>query len=385
MTTNSVIHFIKMTSIGMVRPHNEDRLCVISDIDIAEKIDGQTLTVKWILFAVADGMGGTNAGEVAAEIAIDTVRNSAEKVEALLLRPSHMGKGLEDIIYKAHLNIKTAINEENAGMGTTLVLALLTGHTVHVAWCGDSRVYQYSNEPSERKNSFDLPHLRILTHDHSVVWQMVKKGQLDRNAAREHELSNIITQSLGDPGSDPKPESAVYTIKAGDRILVCSDGLNSMLPDEYIEEILSHNDPLDIIGTSLIEAANANGGQDNISLILAQLESVPVMEEIKDRPEAITAKSDLTSLASGKPFFLQNIFMNLKVLKWILVLTIFILGYVLFSTYWKGDIQYFSPKPSIDSLSKIGPSPQPDMKHSLPNQGKSEQEMSNDTLKKGLK
>ena len=374
----------------MVRPHNEDRLCAISDVELTASKEGQILTAKWILFAVADGMGGTNAGEVAAEIAIDTVRKSTEKVESLLLRPSYIGKGLEDIIYKAHLNIKSAINEENTGMGTTLVLALLSGHTVHVAWCGDSRVYQYSNEPSERKNSFDLPHLRILTHDHSVVWQMVKKGQLDRNAAREHELSNIITQSLGDPGSDPKPESAVYTVNGGDRILVCSDGLNSMLPDEYIEEILSHDDPLDIIGTSLIEAANANGGQDNISVILAQLENVPERKTVKDpiakeRPEAITAKSDLTALPSGKPFFLQNLLMDIRVLKGILFITILILLCVIYSTYKEGDIQYLYPKPYIDSLPEKDSLTLPGIKDSLIKQGKSEKLLNSDTFSNDLK
>lgn len=374
----------------MVRPHNEDRLCAISDVDLIESIEGQALTAKWILFAVADGMGGTNAGEVAAEIAIETVRNSAEKVEALLLRPAQIGRGLEAIIYKAHLNIKAAINEDNAGMGTTLVIALLTGHMVHVAWCGDSRVYQYSKEPSERKNSFDLPHLRILTHDHSVVWQMVKKGQLDRNAAREHELSNIITQSLGDPGSDPKPESAVYTVNGGDRILVCSDGLNSMLPDEYIEEILSHDDPLDIIGTSLIEAANANGGQDNISVILAQLENVPERKTVKDpiakeRPEAITAKSDLTPLPSAKPFFLQNLLMNIKVLNGILIITFLILLYLLYSTYRNGDIQFNSIKPAVDSLSKRDSLMQPVMEDSLSNPGKQEEGIKSDTVNKVFK
>jgi len=264
---------------------------------------------KGILLAIADGMGGTNAGEVAAEIAIDTVRNSAEKIDAILLRPKEIGKGLQSIIHKAHLNIRAALNEENAGMGTTLVLALVTGNTLYVAWCGDSRAYKYSASTLERKNKYDLPHLKILTHDHSVVWQMVRKGKLDPNAAREHQLSNIITQSLGDTRNDPKPDSAMYTIVPGDKILICSDGLNSMLPDEFIQEFLAHDEPTDQIGNSLIEAANAKGGDDNISLILVQIEGSPKSSStfapfVSIRPEAITKKSNFSetnsSLFSGK-------------------------------------------------------------------------------------
>lgn len=320
------------TDTGKVRLHNEDRLCVVPAFDCvhsAAKIEIQR--GKGILLAVADGMGGTNAGEVAAEIAIDTVRSSVEKMEAILLRPAEIGKGLESIIYKAHMNIKGALNEENAGMGTTLILALITGNTLHVAWCGDSRAYKYSPAIMDR-NKYDLPHLKILTHDHSVVWDMVRRGKLDPNAAREHELSNVITQSLGDPSSDPKPESAMYTIAAGDKILVCSDGLNSMLPDEFIQEFLAHEESIDQIGNSLIEAANAEGGHDNISVILAQIDTVPEIpavptKVVKDRPEAITAKSNISRPKLQKVNVLKEGLMKVPVLILIVILAILALIY----------------------------------------------------------
>lgn len=297
---------------GQVRSHNEDRMCVVpaychDDLRATEIV---LVRGKGILLAIADGMGGTNAGEVAAEIAIETVRNSSEKIDAILLRPKEIGKGLQSIIHKAHLNIRAALNEENAGMGTTLILALVTGNTLYVAWCGDSRAYKYSPSIIERKNKYDLPHLKILTHDHSLVWQMVRKGKLDPNAAREHQLSNIITQSLGDTRSDPKPDSAIYTIEPGDKILICSDGLNSMLPDEFIQEFLAHDEPIDQIGNSLIEAANAKGGDDNISLILLQIEGSPKSSStfapsFSMRPEAITKKSEF-SLTSSNPLNNKN-------------------------------------------------------------------------------
>ncbi len=355
------------TDTGKVRPHNEDRLCVVPAFDCehsAAKIEIQR--GKGILLAVADGMGGTNAGEVAAEIAIDTVRNSVEKIEAILLRPAEIGKGLENIIYKAHMNIKGALNEENAGMGTTLILALITGNTLHVAWCGDSRAYKYSPAIMDRKNKYDLPHLKILTHDHSVVWDMVRRGKLDPNAAREHELSNVITQSLGDPSSDPKPESTMYTIAAGDKILVCSDGLNSMLPDEFIQEFLAHEESIDQIGNSLIEAANAEGGHDNISVILVQIDTVPDISPvrakvIKDRPEAITAKSDISGPKLQRTNVVKDGLMKEPVLILIVIIAILALIYFIVTSrtndtavlpHEQEQIQIVNPT-DIDSVEKL--------------------------------
>ncbi|MEP6795617.1 MAG: hypothetical protein ABJB16_14910, partial [Saprospiraceae bacterium] len=100
------------TDKGLVRPHNEDRLCVVpafNEYQLSAEISIDK--GKGLLLAIADGMGGTNAGEVAAEIAIQTVKDSADKIDAILLRPAEIGKGLQSIIYKAHLNIKAAINK----------------------------------------------------------------------------------------------------------------------------------------------------------------------------------------------------------------------------------------------------------------------------------
>ncbi|MGB3081227.1 MAG: protein phosphatase 2C domain-containing protein [Saprospiraceae bacterium] len=289
-----------------------------------------------ILFAIADGMGGTNAGEVAATIAIDTVKDIAERSEIKNSRPVDTRKALESIIYKAHENIKKAISDENRGMGTTLILVLIRDNSLYVTWCGDSRAYKYSPRIMERKNKYDLPNLKILSHDHSVVWQMVRKGKLDPNAAREHELSNVITQSLGDPKSDPKPDSALYSIEPGDKILICSDGLNSMIPDEFIQELLSHEESVESLSNSLIEAANTAGGYDNISLILVQVDAVPetslsLAKPLKGRPEAITAKSDIPASKIGKSNILRGLILKKIVLIFILVASIILLIYFMFN------------------------------------------------------
>ncbi|MEP6794901.1 MAG: hypothetical protein ABJB16_11285 [Saprospiraceae bacterium] len=165
---------------------------------------------------------------------------------------------------------------------------------------------------------------------------MVKKGKLDPNDAREHELSNVITQSLGDPKNDPKPESASYSIAPGDKILVCSDGLNSMLPDEFIEELIAHEEDIDAIGNSLIEAANAAGGHDNISVILAHIQSVPeisntITKSVKERPEAITAKSDLADSRKDYSSVLNKWVMNEKFF-YIVIGFVFVAGILLIFT-----------------------------------------------------
>ena len=346
-----------MAHVGMVRQHNEDRLCVIppfengsdSSLEIKESSKG-------ILLAVADGMGGTNAGEVAAEIAIQTVMNSYSQLGQRLSTTSEVERALVRIILEAHRAIKESLNEDNIGMGTTLVLAFLSGTKVHVAWCGDSRVYRYSRETIDRVQKFDLPHLQLLTHDHSIVWQMVKEGKLDPNEARTHEYSNIITQSLGDPKNKPKPESATHSIAPGDKILVCSDGLNSMLPDEFIEELLGHKDPLDAIGNSLIEAANAEGGLDNISIILAEILSVPETaaegpKPGESRPEAITKRSDLTNPVADKSSDVVKWVMNETILLIIIIVVILILGWYGIKWFSGNNNEDSKPNTSTDSQS----------------------------------
>lgn len=298
------IKVFSASDMGKVRPHNEDRFCIVygkttTDANITIELGSD----EWVLFAIADGMGGTNAGEVAAEIAINTVRSVADDFSKKT-GAEPINKQLEKIILNAHQNILSALNEENSGMGTTLVLGLLKKNKIYVAWCGDSRVYKYSYNQIGPTNKYDLPHLQLLTHDHSLVWDMVKKGKLDVSAARSHELSNVITQSLGDISRNPSPESAIFNISPGDKILICSDGLNSMLPDEYIQELLSHEESIEAVGNSLIDAANIAGGHDNISIILGEIIDTPVEAinpSFKERPEAITKKTNASNITERKP------------------------------------------------------------------------------------
>lgn len=323
-TTLLDIEGFSLSHPGMVRDHNEDRSCVI--LLKSRSIPETHFFARnddVLLAAIADGMGGTNAGEVAAAIAIETlkdIRMDFETISTGLIR-----KNLEEAIMNAHQTILAAGNKENSGMGTTLVIALIFQNSLFVAWSGDSRIYLFSPNEFQQRNHFDLPHLRILTQDHSLVWKLVKERNATPEEARHHESSHIITQCLGDPANAPSPESAVYHLPSGSRILLCSDGLNSMLSDEEIQEIVSHTEPIETIASALVEAANAKGGLDNITVILMNVGSMTQLEVIPKapvRPEIVTAKSDLPGPLKGASSKATRLLINEKMLTVIILLGI---------------------------------------------------------------
>jgi protein phosphatase len=148
-------------------------------------------------------------------------------------------------------------------MGTTLVLAWITGRTAYLAWRGDSRGYLY--RPGEG--------IRMLTEDHSLVWDYVKAGRLTPEEADVHPLSNIILKSLGNREvRDALPDIVVVPLRPGDRLLLCSDGLNNMLTTRDIAQIVGRpGTSLAEVNQQLIKAANGNGGHDNITVALMEL------------------------------------------------------------------------------------------------------------------
>jgi PPM family protein phosphatase len=205
------------------------------------------------LYAVADGMGGAKAGEIASRTAIDI-----------------LGLGVEDGIVKARLvelvrRANRAVHEAQladadlSGMGTTATVAHVGDEALTVAHVGDSRAYLF------RDGS-----LRRLTDDHSLVEEMRRSGRLTAEEAANHPQRSIITRALG---PDPVVEVDVreFTLLAGDLVLLCSDGLTGMIPESRITEILKESSRLDTAGRSLIAAANAAGGRDNITVVLLRI------------------------------------------------------------------------------------------------------------------
>jgi protein phosphatase len=202
-------------------------------------------------FAVADGMGGAKAGEVASAMATEVFEgesDSGEPAEAQLAR----------ILREANRRIYdlAVADESHRGMGTTLTAAKVMGDDISLGHVGDSRAYRMRDGELEQ-----------LTKDHSLVAELERSGQITAEAAEHHPQRSIITRALG---PEPEVEVDTYTIagREEDLFLLCSDGLTSMISDEEIGSILRSADTLDGAADTLVRAANQSGGKDNITVVL---------------------------------------------------------------------------------------------------------------------
>jgi protein phosphatase len=209
------------------------------------------------LYVVADGMGGAQAGEVASALAVDEFRSGlvAEGTpeQRLIERVQAANRRIYDT---AHRKL------ENEGMGTTLTAVYLDDSNLAVAHVGDSRAYIFRDGELIR-----------LTHDHSLVEELIRRGKLTPEQAAAHPQRSIITRALG---IEPEVEvdTWTYPMRAGDVVLLCSDGLTSMIGEPQIASVLAEQPDLDAAGERLIAEANAAGGRDNITVVLFRLEDV---------------------------------------------------------------------------------------------------------------
>ena len=209
------------------------------------------------LYAVADGMGGHLAGEVASAMAVQAVREMGESEPAPSIR------ALREMIENVNFSILKRAEEDDScsGMGTTLSVFWKAGRYMYIAHVGDSRIYRYRKEKDE---------LVQITCEHSLVEEMVRSGILSREEARTHPRRNIITRALGTEG-DNYPDLLAADTRAGDIWLACSDGLTTMVEDRAIASLLLHK-PLEEAADALLSAALLAGGYDNITLILHEEE-----------------------------------------------------------------------------------------------------------------
>jgi serine/threonine protein phosphatase PrpC len=223
-----IIRFAFKTDTGKAREHNEDNFLVMPDpTDPKWEYNNNPFQVGHMgsVFAIADGMGGASAGEVASMEVISAVEKSIKDVDIDQLEDEYKFHGLiRDVFKLAQNRIADVCRADSSlsGMGTTLVLGWIHKGRLHMAWLGDSRGYL------ARKDG----RLYHITKDHSYVQELLDAGKIDKKQAFYHPDSNVITKSLGDfSGTYHDPEIAVFNLEAGDRILLCSDGLNSMLMD----------------------------------------------------------------------------------------------------------------------------------------------------------
>jgi serine/threonine protein phosphatase PrpC len=211
------------------------------------------------LFAIADGMGGAQAGELASSLAAGAVRDDEGVV----------GSGerhVTDLIQEANRRVYQRSSEDAAasGMGTTMTVALVEDGTVVFGHVGDSRAYLIRDGKLEQ-----------LTEDHSLVAELVRSGKLSPEEAETHPQRSVITRALG---TDPDVDVDTFSIQTqpGDLFMLCSDGLTSMVEDEVILQIVEkHRDDLQAATKALIRAANKGGGEDNITVVFFEIGDKP--------------------------------------------------------------------------------------------------------------
>jgi len=229
------------TDVGIKRASNQDT------IKFSDRLN---------CFIVADGMGGHLAGEIASQMAVETI----EKYLIKQLEVSEVSICIEESIKLANKEIylKSLDNADYRGMGTTCSMVVLKDDKIHLGHVGDSRIYFSDGQTIEQ-----------MTTDHSLVENLVESGEITREEARSHPKRHVITRAIG---TDPTIEVdyAVYDMKTASKIIICSDGLTEKVKDQEILEVINtHN--LDESVNLLVELANDRGGSDNISVILISL------------------------------------------------------------------------------------------------------------------
>jgi len=245
MSTHAGFDYAALTDAGRVRDHNEDAVTVLPACG---------------LVVLADGMGGYAAGEVASDIAVSVIKDVVE--QHFLHRPivpDDLWQVLVDAVLEANTAIIAAALDEPAyrGMGATLVAGLFHQDRLVVAHAGDSRAYRLRDGL-----------LNLITRDHSVLQERIDSGLLTAQEARGSSIRNLVTRALG-VEAELAVEVHEHAVERGDVYLFCSDGLNDMLDDEEIAQVLLQAaGTLADAGAALIDAANAAGGADNISVAL---------------------------------------------------------------------------------------------------------------------
>ena len=233
--------------LGRVRSQNEDSIYISENAD-----------TEFEYFIVADGMGGHNAGEIASQSAIKFFNEYIEENCDIKDGADVLDAFVDALVYSNQKIFEMSENDSSCrGMGTTFTAAAICQGKIYCVHIGDSRLYVYD------KNG-----LRQITRDHSFVMEMVRMGKITAEEARVHPKRNMITKAVGIEKFMPA-DTMIIPIEENSIILVCSDGLPSMVTDKEIEKILKKKTGLDKKADLLVELANKNGGYDNISVILA--------------------------------------------------------------------------------------------------------------------
>jgi protein phosphatase len=225
-----------------------------SDVGRQRSVNEDSLVLAPPFFAVADGMGGAKAGEVASAMAAEAFEGESDSDEPAEAQLSRILREANRRIYELAVS-----DDSHRGMGTTVTAAKVTGDEVSLGHVGDSRAYRLRDGELEQ-----------LTRDHSLVAELERSGQITPEAAEHHPQRSIITRALG-PEPDVQVDTYTLAGRDGDLFLICSDGLTSMISDDELGSILRSADSLEDAAESLVRAANQSGGKDNITVVMFRL------------------------------------------------------------------------------------------------------------------
>lgn len=276
-----IVHVFGRTDVGRTREHNEDAFIVADlsheNVSLQPEVRTHTVGPKGTLFMVADGLGGAAAGEIASEIAVTTVY---EELREKWVRVDHaagpeaFAASLKAAAEAANVRIFTYALEhpENRGLGTTATIAGLLGDTLYVAQVGDSRAYLIRDGVA-----------RQITKDQSLMQRLVEAGELTQDEAERSERRNIILQALG-PEPTVKIDLTYQTLRRGDTLILCTDGLSGLVKKDEIAEVVSSTDDLMEVCRELIDRANEYGGPDNITVVAARFEGHGLADAVPDDP-----------------------------------------------------------------------------------------------------
>jgi protein phosphatase len=263
-----VVNVFGKTDVGQTREHNEDSF-VVADLStgnatLQPEVRTHNAGPRGSLFMVADGMGGAAAGEIASAMATEEVLAQMQRlwVEGVDRTPGAFARALKQAAKAANTRINSyaAAHPEHRGMGTTATIAALLQDTLYIAQIGDSRGYIVRDGVGVQ-----------ITKDQSLMQKLVEAGELTEEEAEHSERRNIILQALG-PEASIKVDLTYQPLRRGDTMVLCSDGLSTQISRDKIAEIVADEKDLTQICKKLIDAANAAGGPDNITVIVARFE-----------------------------------------------------------------------------------------------------------------
>ncbi|HJL15360.1 MAG TPA: Stp1/IreP family PP2C-type Ser/Thr phosphatase, partial [Sandaracinaceae bacterium LLY-WYZ-13_1] len=264
------VRYFGRTDVGLVREHNEDNFLVADlEADVRDSSEPREVTVGagGCIFAVCDGMGGAAAGEVASQMAVDTIYEVLDGTGPPEDRDEFARRLVRSIEEAGHRIFSAAkMDRTRRGMGTTATLAGLVDDVLFVGQVGDSRAYVLRGDQ-----------LEMITKDQSLVNQLIEAGQLTEEEAEAFEHSNIILQALGTT-EEVTVDLTFLEMRKGDRLMMCSDGLSGLVHAEMIKEVMQETSDLTECADKLIQMANAGGGHDNITVILADFDGAGLKE-----------------------------------------------------------------------------------------------------------